>query len=310
MSTYGSRFKFKLLLFGLLTSVFMLVALEAGARVAYTIQYDAQHSPTQPWFIYSAVLGWDRRPGFKGVAGGYERTFDARGYFSTDSNQITNTEQKVIVLGDSNTFGYGTPADATFTEVADDLLPGVSMINLGVVGASSYQGRVALSKYLKVIKPSLIVCSYNFNDRRYVLTRAEADSAEQFQRVWSASTGPRAMLSKFLSTSYLCRGINSALRILGLLGEEPRTVDLSKVVPRVDETSYRQNLEEIAKETRKDDIPLVFILLKDNPLQTELLDQGIERLSGHDYAAAISALKAAVESENMFSDLARLYLAK
>ena len=100
------------------------------------------------------------------------------------------------------------------------------------------------------------------------------------------------------------------MRILGLLGEEPSKVDLSKVVPRVDETSYRQNLEEIAKETQKDDIPLVFILLKDNPLQTELLDQGIERLSSHDYVAAISALKSVVDSENMFSDLARLYLAK
>ncbi len=299
----------KALLLGLTSGVLVIGTLESGARVAHTVRADTlRHEPS--WYAYSPDLGWTRRPGFKGLQGGYLREFDAQGFFTADSSQLHDRRTaRVVAFGDSNTFGFGAPTAGSFVEVADALLSHVSIINLGVVGATSYQGRAAVTKYLPALEPDLVVVSYNFNDRRAVRSHDTVDSAGQFERIWRASTSPAAGLAAFLQHSYLSRGLRAALTSAGIVASDSQ-VDLSSTVPRVDEESYRRNLEAIVDVTSRTGIPLVFILLKDNPFQTEALDLGLERLAAHDREGAIVSLQAAVEQDNTFSDLARLHLAE
>lgn len=295
---------------GLLVSIIALLLVEALARVVKTVDYDVARPASKEWFVYSPALGWERKPGYRGVVGLADRDFDGAGYFAVDSKQITDTRKKrIIFIGESNTFGYGVPTQSSFVEVVEGLLTDVNTINLGVNGYTSYQGRVSLEKYLPLLKPDLVVASFNFNDRRYVLPPDTIDSAETFEKIYrsSLSAGPR--VAEFLEVSYFFRALRRAMTAIALLPRSVTEVRVDAVKPRVDEEAYRRNLSYIASETKRLGIPLIFLLLKDNPIQSHYLNEGIEKLTRSD-KMAIEDLILAVDHGNMFSDLARIYLAK
>jgi lysophospholipase L1-like esterase len=186
--------------------------------------------------------------------------------------------------------------------------------NLGVSGYTSYQGRVSLGKYLPLLKPALVVASFNFNDRRYVLPPDTIDSAEKFEKVYrfSLSAGLPRIAEFLVEISAFFRALRRVTTAIGLFPRpvtEVTEVRLDALTPRVDEDAYRWNLSHIAEETKRLGIPLVFLLLKDNPVESYHLKEGIENLTRFD-KMAIAHLTVAVKARNTFSDLARLYLAK
>ena len=297
---------------GLLVSIVMFLLAEALARVVATVKQDVTQKPVgdPEWFVYSPTVGWDRRPGFRGVFGFAERNFDQAGYFAVDSKEIADTtKKKIIFIGDSNTFGYGVPTQSSFVEVVEGLLKDVNTINLAVSGYSSYQGQAYLEKYLPLLKPDLVVASFNFDDRRYVVPPDTIDSAERFEKAYrlSQSTGPR--IAEFLEISYFCRGLRRIIVATGLQPRPVTEVHVDTLKPRVDEDAYRENLSHIAEETKRLGIPLLFLLLHDNPIESYHLKEGIENLTRSD-KMAIAHLRVAVEARNTCSDLARIYLAK
>lgn len=297
---------------GLLVSIVMFLLAEALARIGKTVEQDvAQEKVGDPeWFVYSPTLGWERRPGYRGVFGFAERNFDGAGYFAVDSKEIADTtKKKIIFIGESNTFGYGVPTQSSFVEVVEGLLKDVNTINLSVSGYTSYQGRVSLEKYLPLLKPDLVVASFNFNDRRYVVPPDTIDSAERFEKAYrlSQSAGPR--IAEFLEISYFCRALRRIITVTGLLPRPVTEVRVDALKPRVDEDAYRRNLSHIAEETKRLGIPLLFLLLHDNPIESYHLKEGIENLTRSD-KMAIAHLTVAVEARNTCSDLARIYLAK
>jgi lysophospholipase L1-like esterase len=297
----------------LLVSIFVLSLLEALARVVKTVDLDVARLAPGEWFVYSPTLGWERKPGFRGVVEGLaESDFDEAGYFVIDSKQIADTnKKKIIFIGDSNTFGYGVPAQSSFVEVVEWLLTDVNTINLGVNGYSSYQGRVSLDKYLPLLKPDLVVASFNFNDRRYVLPPDTIDSAATFDMVYRYSVSAGRRVAEFIEISYFMRGLRRVMTAIGLLSRPvPVTeVRVDALKPRVDEEAYRRNLSYIAEKTKRLGIPLIFLLLKDNPSESRYLKEGIEKLKRADNRA-VEDLIVAVRAHSMFSDLARIYLAK
>lgn len=309
------KFNARTIFLSALATMIVLLALEMLARIVDTVAQDVASTKTLSstnWLRYSPDLGWERRPGFKGSAGLADREFDAAGYFAVDSRQITDSagRKRVVFLGDSNTFGFGTPTADSFVEVADRLLPDVDMINLGVIGYSSYQGHLTLEKHLPLLKPDLVVVSFNFNDRRYVAPPDEVDSQQEFQRVYRASESTLAATVRALNTSYLYRGLGRLLRWIGVLPKPVTEVKITLLKPRVDEASYRRNLTLIAQSARRAGIPVLFMLLRDDPMLSEHLRLGIASLGRHDYDKAIAYLNSVVRSRTMFSELARVYLAE
>jgi lysophospholipase L1-like esterase len=299
---------------------------EALARIGFTLQSDLaqlqsrsngpalaiRYSYAAAWFRYSPVLGWERRPGFKGKSDDdIDREFDGQGFFEVDSrNAAEPASNKVLFIGDSNTFGFGVPTAAGFAEYVERILPGVRTVNLGVTGYTSYQGRKALERYLSQIHPAVVVASFNWNDRRAV-SAGDEDGPAHFEKVYEASRRSIGRVNAALGYLYSYRGLGAVMRRLGLLAtsdviREP----VDKLRPRVDEMQYRENLAAIAGLTSRAGIPLVFVLLRDNPLQSGLLNRGIDRLAGSQIEAAIEDFKALVRANGPDADLARIYLAR
>jgi lysophospholipase L1-like esterase len=305
----------KLLAYQLGAAALTLILLEAVARLAVTLSvgplYAGAHSTPQPWFVYTDDVGWERRPDFTGPddcqAG---REFDARGFLKADAAKLRNTTpggRRVLFLGDSNTYGYCLDNTATFVEVADRLLPQYDLINLGVPGHTSYQGYKQLLKFEAMIKPDIIVISYNFNDRRYVTNPNDADSDAVFHKLRSAHE------LQLLEYSYLYRAVRAVGKKLGLIraSPPPATVRVDRLEPRVDPARYRDNLIKMIEWARQNGSTPYLLLLGDNPNQTELLRRGIDHLERRDYQAAIQDLSPiTLHSRYAFATLARKYLSR
>ena len=56
----------KNIVFCLIILCLFLAILEMGARITKTIRNDLRSRELQSWFVYSPVLGWERRPNFNG----------------------------------------------------------------------------------------------------------------------------------------------------------------------------------------------------------------------------------------------------
>lgn len=302
-----------------LANLLLLLLIESALRVIGTVREDflTRHpsSESDPeWFVYSPTLGWERKPGFRGdVAGPHE--FDSGGFLTVDSRQVSDTShrrKRVLFIGDSNTMGFQVAASATFAEVVEALVPNVDAINLGVLGYSSYQGRKVLEASLPKLKPDAIVISFNFNDRRSVASPRDVDGAEHFRRVGAAgSSTPRRLIDK-LEWSYSVRALRGVLRRLGAIAmpAPPTESRLDSLPLRVDENAYRENLRAMAAKAREAGVPVVFLLLGDNPVQTYHLIQGIERLEAGEYKMAIDHLDLESRLRGPFWPLARRYLAR
>src|SRR5262245_37737536 len=121
----------------ILVAIGFFLALELGARLFDSVYTDLHHvraearSDDREWSVFSPDLGWTLRPGYRGDVGGYRRVFDTEGHLAVDTKQVADkSARKVLFIGDSNTFGVGTPTEHSFAEATERLSPGVVAINL------------------------------------------------------------------------------------------------------------------------------------------------------------------------------------
>lgn len=148
----------------------------------------------------------------------------------------------ILTIGDSVTFGYGLPAPATYPARLETGLassPGrrVRVVNAGVPGYTSHQGRVALPALLERLSPEVVVISYGFNDARNLFA-----SDEEVARAGRVARLARQVLWK----SRLYR----ALRILLIAPPRPDAASERTPVARVDTTAYARNLHAMVEMTR------------------------------------------------------------
>jgi hypothetical protein len=65
---------------GLLVSIVVLLLVEALGRVVKTVNQDIAYKKvlaSEEWFVYSPTLGWEQKPGYRGVVEGLtDRDFD------------------------------------------------------------------------------------------------------------------------------------------------------------------------------------------------------------------------------------------
>ena len=77
---------------------------------------------------------------------------------------------RIMVLGDSFTWGEGLAIEERYTNIAEQMLNKATrgthfeVLNFGVRGASTEQARRLLRNYLKVVQPDLIVVGFGLND--------------------------------------------------------------------------------------------------------------------------------------------------
>lgn len=302
----------KKFLTGMLSLLIALVIVEFFARAIFVFAHDAdvEKKKEEDWFVYSADLGWERKPGFNGTFAGVPRSFDQNGFLTGDEQKLSDgSKKKILFIGDSNTFGNDSPVETIFPSLVDSLLPDAVTLNLAAPGYTSYQGKILLMKVLQWLHPDVIVVAFNYNDRRYVLSPQDTDSKQTFRHIYELSRQQQWIA--IFEKSYAFRALRSGLRSIGIVSEEKvLPVPVDSLVPRVSPENYETNLREMAAVAQQNQIPLLFLLLSDNPIQTQYLRYGVQQLERGQPDSAIESLSIATRERNLFTTLGRIYLAK
>jgi len=286
-----------------LTVLVAVVLIEGAARVAFTLYEDFGQAGT--WYVRSPEVGWIPRPGFDGTVYEESRRFDAQGFLAVDTEQIkTSSRGKVVVLGDSTSFGYGVHVAETFAERLDALLPEKDVVNLSLPGYTSYQGRHVLRSRIDELAPEVVIVAFNFNDRRYVVGDDDTDGPERFELVGHPDWESR------LERLHVFRAARFGLKAVGLVRRSggERELDVGELRPRVALSDYEDNLKQIVELLHDRGATAIFLLLKDNPVDSHRLREGIALLDAGSARDAVAALQLAAAFDNSFSILARHYL--
>jgi lysophospholipase L1-like esterase len=147
----------------------------------------------------------------------------------------------VIALGDSCTFGYRVDQEQTYPAQLETWLrargrPGASVVNYGVPGYSSFQGRRLLERILARHRPDVVLLAFGAND----LERDRLSDAEKADRV-----GPL----RFRLHGWLRR--SAAARLWLDRDVDRRSAPGGGEAVRVSPDEYRENLTAMARAARE-----------------------------------------------------------
>jgi len=168
-----NRLMQKLLLSFMTTIIFFLMAFAVGelwARKKYAmlnlVDTAAWEGRKGDYFTYDETLGWKGKPGVAGPHGsGCYITHNDRGYRDTPWDVHTD-KIKVLLLGDSNMWGYGVNDDEYPGALLNAMNPDVRWFNAGMNGYGTDQQYLTFLRVKDELKPDwtvLVVCG---NDRR------------------------------------------------------------------------------------------------------------------------------------------------
>jgi len=107
---------------------------------------------------YSPVYGWTPRPSFRYTLAGSETTINRLGYRGREVAWArTPGRPRIVMLGDSITFGYGVRDGETFSAVMETLDPRLEVVNLGVQGYGTDQELLKLEREGFAYAPDIVV---------------------------------------------------------------------------------------------------------------------------------------------------------
>ena len=145
--------------------------------------------PAQGLYCYDPVLGWRFTPNYQGVEKnvdflkGYRIRINREGFRDREfSAEKPAGKKRILVLGDSFTFGTGVEQEETFPKVLERRL-GQEAFNWGVAGYSTDQELLLLEKEGLRYRPDLVILAlYLGNDLMDNLLPypSEADRAKPF----------------------------------------------------------------------------------------------------------------------------------
>lgn len=110
--------------------------------------------------MFDPVLGWKLKPNSRaasrrtGVAIEYQ--IDAEGRRAID-NDGANTDCRIVALGDSNTFGFGTAMKNHWLTKMREILPLLEIYNLGVAGYGVDQELLRFRLEGAALRPRLVI---------------------------------------------------------------------------------------------------------------------------------------------------------
>ena len=118
---------------------------------------------------YDPDIGWTQIPNYQATL----ESWDSKVKVASNSHGFRDREyaiqkptgvKRVVVLGDSFTWGWGIEQQETFTEVAENTLSGVEFLNLGHMGYGTAQEYLLLKKLGLKFSPDLTVVAFYPND--------------------------------------------------------------------------------------------------------------------------------------------------
>lgn len=218
------------------------------------------------------VLFWKQRPRLSLIFQGTKLQTNSMGLrnrefaFKKDKNTF-----RIVCLGASPTLGWGVNQDDAYPSQLERILkqryrPGksVEVVNAGIIGYTSYQGKIFLKNNVLRLSPDVIVVSYLINDLdKYRFYRSNPSSDKELKPknrvlVWFENMLDRSKLYRvFRRVALRLARINTKLY--------GRPLNVYPQNRRVSIADYKENLREIAAIAGKNGIKVVFINMSVHP---------------------------------------------
>lgn len=226
---------------------------------------------------------------------------------------------RIICMGASPTFGWGVAYDKTYSSRLEKLLRNemrmdAEVINAGMIGHSSYQGKILLKRELAALKPDIITVPYVINDiDKYRFFQSDGRQDKYLQPQNKTVVGLRGVLYRSRFFRLFEKSSHYLLGRRGTFEGKPLEIYRPKQ-SRVPPADYRANLNEIIDFAQKNGIKVVLIkfpvnlpaekkLPKENIDQSkQLLSEGIRLVDGKDYKTAVSKFKQAAARNPYLSE--------
>jgi lysophospholipase L1-like esterase len=265
--------RLRAILLGVFLSVALLSAAELALRIAWPDLEVERLAPAFPELFDhldnvhhepDPELLWRLRPGYEeeGVRVG------AAGFRGLPGAQ--DPEQwRVAALGDSVTFGYSNPRyEDTWPARLEGLVSArcathISVLNAGITGYSSEQGRRLYQRRFSEVSPDVVILLYGYNDHHL----SGASDATKLE------AGPGAGALRWLRDLSLARALRK-LSFEWLALAPDRSLE-----PRVAPSRFRENLRGLIAEIReRDAVPVLMTIpirpgipLVENPVRITTL---------------------------------------
>ena len=161
---------------GLLGKVALAIGsvLVAGALIEGVLRLAGfePERPVNPLFSWTGDQGelWRLTPGsrWRTRDGGHEVRVNSHGLRDREIGPKRPGSHRILVLGDSVTFGHGQPIESSFVRELERLLSShgadVEVLNGGVPGWSTYQERLFYEQYGEALSPDLVLSAFVLND--------------------------------------------------------------------------------------------------------------------------------------------------
>lgn len=151
------------LLFVALYILGLLLFVEGAARLTWRF-IDTSWGMVVPQDIsrFDETYGWSLAPGTRSVSKATGRPVE----YAINAKGLRGPEipydkpagtYRIVLLGDSHTFGFGVPADAHFAALLEGYLPGTQVVNMGVSGYGIDQELLLLEREGFRYRPDLVM---------------------------------------------------------------------------------------------------------------------------------------------------------
>ncbi|MBZ0252995.1 MAG: tetratricopeptide repeat protein, partial [Candidatus Methylomirabilis sp.] len=223
--------------------------------------------------------------------GRYRIDVNAEGFRDRPFDLAKGDKFRIVAMGDSNTFGWDVELEDAYPKVLEALLneglpePVFQVVNAGVPGYTSFQGRIYLESRLLGLEPDLLIVGYGKNDHTDSCARPphhfcgyddeawlgalharakELEGREEGRSPWRIidTTYPPGSEEAELKGSALYKFTKKQVILAkrGVFGAESDPVALPKaMVPRVGVADYEANLGAMARAAEARGIAVIFL---------------------------------------------------
>jgi lysophospholipase L1-like esterase len=141
----------------------------AGLEVALRLFWDGYYlKERKSYAMPHPDRGWENRPGIEVDVGQPEfstrATHNSLGLRGPEIAEAPGDRLRVVVLGDSFTYGVGVEDDETFSARLAELDPHLEVLNLGVNNYSTTQELLLLRERGLAFEPRVVVLAFFWND--------------------------------------------------------------------------------------------------------------------------------------------------
>ncbi|MFH1460664.1 MAG: GDSL-type esterase/lipase family protein [Candidatus Omnitrophota bacterium] len=269
------RFQLKII-FIIIWVIFIFLMLEWTSYIILPVAKFNLLEAIQTICYEDQVLFWKQRKNLNTIFQGKKLKTNSLGLRNAEIIDPKPQETlRIICLGASSTFGWGVGQESMYSKKLEELLnaKGINaeVINAGVIGYTTFQGKEMFKKELFKYKPDLITIAYILNDvDRYRFFRNEGLSDSELELAPSKFIIIKNMFYRSRSCFILKRLISKVLQKnkKAITALYKKRFYLSKI--RVSPDEYQNNLEQLIFLAKEKEIKVLLVKMPVN-LDTPVL---------------------------------------